>query len=234
MWRHDLVRKLERCSREQEVVALLAECYRELGFGFVRLITVPLGEFAPPPLASLGDLPPKWLETFANNPLGRFDPAPRRALSSGHPIRWLPLTEDPSLTHNEASFAALFKASSMTDGLTLPVYGRASSSGIVMLGEVARPSLIDDSDLAWLHVAAESAFRRIEQLRYEASRDALLSAREQEVLYWIASGKSNADVATIVGISPATVATYVMRLFAKLGVNSRVAAALSATRLGLI
>ncbi len=52
-----------------------------------------------------------------------------------------------------------------------------------------------------------------------------LTAREAEVLYWVGKGKINRDIADIVGASPATVKKHLERVFAKLGVETRTAAA---------
>lgn len=51
-----------------------------------------------------------------------------------------------------------------------------------------------------------------------------LSAREAEVLFWIARGKTNPEVATILGIARRTVATHVEHILAKLSVENRGAA----------
>ena len=55
-----------------------------------------------------------------------------------------------------------------------------------------------------------------------------LTAREAEVLLWVTQGKSNADIATILGMSEKTVKTHLGSVFAKLGVESRTAASLRA------
>ena len=52
-----------------------------------------------------------------------------------------------------------------------------------------------------------------------------ITAKEAEVLYWLAQGKINRDIAEIVGSSPATVKKHLERIFAKLGVETRTAAA---------
>ena len=52
-----------------------------------------------------------------------------------------------------------------------------------------------------------------------------LTAKEAEVLYWVVKGKINRDIADIVGSSPATVKKHLERVFAKLGVETRTAAA---------
>jgi DNA-binding CsgD family transcriptional regulator len=52
-----------------------------------------------------------------------------------------------------------------------------------------------------------------------------LTAREAEVLTWISRGKTNADIADILGISRRTVEKHAERIFEKLGVETRSAAA---------
>jgi len=52
-----------------------------------------------------------------------------------------------------------------------------------------------------------------------------LTAREAEVLYWVVRGKINRDIADIVGASPATVKKHLERIHAKMGVETRTAAA---------
>lgn len=52
-----------------------------------------------------------------------------------------------------------------------------------------------------------------------------LTAREAEVLYWVVKGKINRDIGDILGASPATVKKHLERVFVKLGVETRTAAA---------
>ena len=52
-----------------------------------------------------------------------------------------------------------------------------------------------------------------------------LTAREAEVLYWVVKGKINRDIGDILGASPATVKKHLERVYAKLGVETRTAAA---------
>lgn len=52
-----------------------------------------------------------------------------------------------------------------------------------------------------------------------------LSAREAEVLLWIARGKSNKDISDILGISPRTVNKHLEQIFTKMGIENRASAA---------
>ncbi len=62
---------------------------------------------------------------------------------------------------------------------------------------------------------------------------AALTPRQTEVLSWIAKGKTNRDVAEILGMSPRTVNKHLEHVFEKLGVETRAAAAaLASGKLG--
>ena len=52
-----------------------------------------------------------------------------------------------------------------------------------------------------------------------------LTLRESEVLYWVAKAKTNRDIGDILGSSPATVKKHLERVYEKLGVETRTAAA---------
>jgi DNA-binding NarL/FixJ family response regulator len=55
-----------------------------------------------------------------------------------------------------------------------------------------------------------------------------LTPRASEALLWVAQGKTNSDIATILGISESTVKKHLLEIFEKLGVETRSAATLRA------
>ncbi|ADZ68845.1 response regulator transcription factor [Polymorphum gilvum] len=57
-----------------------------------------------------------------------------------------------------------------------------------------------------------------------------LTAREAEVLLWIAKGKANRDIGDILGLSPRTVNKHLEQIYAKLGVENRASAAVRAAQ----
>lgn len=61
-----------------------------------------------------------------------------------------------------------------------------------------------------------------------------LSSRQRDVLKLIAEGRSNKEIARIVGITPETVKTHVRNIFIKLSVDRRAQAVSRAQSLGLV
>jgi DNA-binding CsgD family transcriptional regulator len=128
-----------------------------------------------------------------------------------------------------------FHAQRMRRTIGIPAYGPFDLDTYmsVTLNRDFTPE--DEPLINHLVLVGEVCNRRIGQIMGKQSADQVsLSTRETEVLTWLARGKSNADVATILDVSPATIDTYVRRIFAKLEVYDRISASLKGVRLGLI
>jgi len=61
-----------------------------------------------------------------------------------------------------------------------------------------------------------------------------ITSREQEVMQWMNSGKTNLEIAAILDISPLTVKNHVHSILRKLGVENRGNACVKASELGLL
>ena len=109
------------------------------------------------------------------------------------------------------------------------LYLAAHTGSIVTNGSVERFCHLIDPILAQIDIA----FRRVAglQLRDIAVNakplvdDSVLSAREEEILMWIAVGRTNAEIADILDISAFTVKNHVHRIIKKLDATNRTEAA---------
>lgn len=83
---------------------------------------------------------------------------------------------------------------------------------------------------SWLRVVS----RDVESIQPRARAvRGVLTAREVEILNWVTKGKTNAHIASILGIGESTVATHLERIFRKLGVCSRAQAAVKGLTINL-
>jgi ATP/maltotriose-dependent transcriptional regulator MalT len=82
--------------------------------------------------------------------------------------------------------------------------------------------------------ARAGATARLEAPEPASLRALGLTPREAEVLYWVAQGKTNEDVADILGASQSTVKKHLLKVFDKLGVQNRTAAANMARQHGAL
>lgn len=138
---------------------------------------------------------------------------------------------EPILTNqvmNRANLLGVF------DQYMIPVYGPFNINGVISFGF---PNIIDPSDhntsRELIAIALSHHYAMVQHFG-ERRSDIDLSKRENEVLTWIARGKSSIDIASILGITVSSVDTYTRRIFAKMGVNDRVSAAVSGVVEGLI
>jgi DNA-binding NarL/FixJ family response regulator len=100
---------------------------------------------------------------------------------------------------------------------------RAAAAGGAVISPATTRRLVDHL------VAARLARERPGPGRLDA-----LTAREREVLGLVARGCSNREISARLGIAELTTKTHVSRVLAKLGVDSRVQAALVAYQTGLV
>jgi DNA-binding NarL/FixJ family response regulator len=100
---------------------------------------------------------------------------------------------------------------------------RSATDGRVLLAQAFGTVGLDETLwLLRLRPAGESPHPRL--------ASAALTPREAEVLSWVAKGKTNRDIADILGMSPRTVNKHLEHVFEKLGVETRAAAAALASR----
>ncbi len=123
----------------------------------------------------------------------------------------------------------------LPDGLRQAVerlLGRGEGTGATARLEAAEGAL-ELALVAWHH--DNEALIRLTEInpREDAARlqeRLKLTGREAEVLLWISYGKSNADISEVLTVSPRTVQKHLERIFEKLGVETRAAAAAMAIR----
>jgi DNA-binding NarL/FixJ family response regulator len=123
------------------------------------------------------------------------------------------------------------------DGLLIRSVGPdelASSVSRVLAGErVVSPTLVPMViDLVSGASAGASAPRPSQSARPQA--EVSLTAKEREVLAWLADGRSNQEIAAALYVTPATVKTHLAHIYAKLEVNGRHQALARAVALGYL
>ncbi len=107
--------------------------------------------------------------------------------------------------------------------MALPIYVRDGVLVSFVLNRTRRN--FTDRERALLDVLRPHLARVYQRL----NRLGGLTAREAEVLRWVAAGKSDAQIAAILRISARTVQKHLQHSYEKLGVESRTAAAMRAS-----
>lgn len=120
----------------------------------------------------------------------------------------------------------------LKQGLLFPLYGPNRCVGVI--GVAADPNDLTDFQIRDIQVFCMSIFQRYCEIKLSEDTVSIdLTKREMETLGCLVSGKSNSEIALILGISQSTVNGYVRRLYLKLNVHDRVSAAVKTRELGL-
>lgn len=201
-------------------------------YGYVNFLT---GHITPTHL--LGDFPgfpDDWGEQYLTK---NWEVDPVRSLAAVHPVpfRWSEMEKIRSLSAEEKVFQKLVEHYGFRDGLIIPVFGPANRNGYIVLSLSGPHKRLSPSIIAEYRALCQYLHLRYWELVPPTdNQSALLSRREQEVLRWVARGKSNSVIADILGVSANTVDTHLRRIYRKLDVCDRVSAAVAGLNRGFI
>lgn len=182
---------------------------------------------------------PSWRRTYDAQKFAYIDPIVSHSATRSSPLAWSQELFAGAPTPQQSMFEEA-RAHGLRAGLTLPIHGPKQEWGMLSFGSDRAPN-----DDFWRHVdAALPNLMLLRDLVADTSQRHLkahaqplipqLTPRERECLMWTAQGKSTWEISHILNCSEAVVNFHVKNIRAKFGVNSRRAAAVIATQLGLI
>ena len=209
----------------------------------VRVFAGPLGYdrfvLYPPPPPGAGVVEQLlWLEGnwFGNGEAVTPDayiarcPVNRHVLETDHPFFWIKTGEGQRETYRVVArpYGAGIK------GLQVPIFGHAGLIGAMSFGGLTIDSSVE-TRLA-LSLIAPATLHAALRLAGSASSSTVpsLSERELEVIRWIASGRRQADVALLLGLSERTIENHLRRIRHRLAVSTTAQAVQVLARSGAI
>ncbi|MBV9078972.1 MAG: autoinducer binding domain-containing protein [Methylobacteriaceae bacterium] len=174
----------------------------------------PPGQDKMQPLHLVDQWPQEWLRHYDKSRYVRHDPVMARLLSSLEPFAWADTPVDRR--EQPTAFRIMNEAAEfgLVDGYSIPIFDPSGFEGCISL---AGARLDPDPEIRRaLHLVSLWAYGTAERL-FQAERPrAELSEREREVLRWVAIGRSQAEVADILGIAEKTVEAHLRNARLKL------------------
>jgi LuxR family quorum sensing-dependent transcriptional regulator len=173
--------------------------------------------------------PSEFFMLYVENDDARFDPLIRRSIQSHMPFEWTAVSyrsdDNPrvvELMQRAAEFG-------LKHGYLVPIHGPKGYEGCVSM--TANKLDLSARAKSAIHLMALYAFDRMRCLRDNIpDRKIVLTAREREVLSWIAAGKSAAQISQALKISKRTVDEHSQTAARKLGAANRTQAVAIAMR----
>ena len=222
---------IERCDEVGSVQSIVRDAVR--AHGYDRSMMLAMSASRDELLDAIYWVEGKWFddgeapdaETYL-----RHCPVTRHVVETDLPFFWTKTSSDRGKKHR---FVSAPRGVGV-HGLQVPVFGRAGLVGAASFGG----ERVDSAPrvrlaLTQLGVTAFFAIRALLESRRPAGAEGL-SARELEVLGWIAAGRRVADVAATLGLSDRTVENHLRRIRNRLRVTTTAQAISAAIRSGLI
>ena len=215
--------------------ALIRPQYEALGAGSASWVLLGSAN-APPKLGFVsGPAPEEWVELYQARGYVETDPAVQAVRRARTPFAWEDVRKAAEASEPDAS-VEMFDAIGefgFRDGFVVPLHG---ADGTVAAVTYAGESLSDDPDdrsLLFLlgHYYDFSIRRLLTERRAGLSE---LTPRQRECLMWAARGKTDWEIAVILGLSESTVNRHIERAKERLNARSRAQALVRAFSNGLL
>jgi LuxR family quorum sensing-dependent transcriptional regulator len=173
--------------------------------------------------------PAEFFMLYVENDYARSDPLIRRSMQSHMPFEW---QADSYRSDGDPRVVEIMSRAAdfgLKHGYVVPIHGPKGYEGCVSMA--ANALELSAHARSAVHLMALYAFDRMRTLRGKPpDKKLLLTAREREVLSWVAAGKSAAQISQALKISKRTVDEHSQTAARKLGAANRTQAVAIAMR----
>jgi LuxR family transcriptional regulator, quorum-sensing system regulator CciR len=225
------VRDVGKVRSEADLADLLTEISGEMGFSFYALTHHVDIRRAPGPAIRLANYPSDWVDYFDDHKLGASDPVHRASHLTSVGFPWSRLSTLIDLTPRDHQVLELAARRGIGDGFTIPAHVPGESNGSCSFATGAGKPL-SEAHLPLAQLVGAFAFeaaRRVWRIREGGPSPApRLTDRQRDCLVWAARGKTDWEIARILGVSHETVIQYLKRARERYGVTKRTMLAIHA------
>ena len=222
------VRDVRTLETEEALARALADVSRDLGFRYFALthhVDVRQSRAA----IRIHNYPADWAQWFDEQALGGSDPVHRASNVTSVGFTWSQLPAMIALSERDQRVLELARSEGIGEGFTVPAHVPGEAHGSCSFACAAGDPFAEQN-LSLLQLVGAFAFeaaRRMRRSRF-APGPVQLTDRQREVVKWAASGKSDWEIARILGISKQTVIEHLKHARERYGVGGRTLLAVSA------
>jgi LuxR family transcriptional regulator, quorum-sensing system regulator CciR len=224
------VRDVSGVASEAELADVLEVICTEMGFDYFALTHHVDIRQAPQPAIRLHNYPLQWVEYFDDQKLGTSDPVHRASHLTSVGFTWSRLPHMIHLTPRDRMVLEAAGSNGIGDGFTVPAHVPGESNGSCSFAIRPGQALLE-KQLPSAQLVGAFAFetaRRLWRMRAGTLPVAQLTDRQRDCVVWAARGKSDWEIARILGISHETVIQHLKQARGRYGVTKRTMLAVSA------
>lgn len=231
-------------SDQQQLQELLQSVRAELGFDYFWLVhrvdvRVPdegPGELNQTKVIAISDYPVEWVDVYVSNQLAAHDPVLQASQEAGIGFSWSEIPNMIDMTPIQRDLLDQAREVGIVDGFTVPAKASGLSNGSCNFAigpgrDFPRANLLL-AELVGIH-SLHAARLLVEKAHARADRPRL-TPRQRDCIDLVGRGKTDWEIAQILGISPATVKDHIDDARRKYGVSKRVQIVLRAAFDGYI
>jgi DNA-binding CsgD family transcriptional regulator len=229
----DTLAAMRRCATPDELNRAMGEALERLDLPWFSLARFFARDGRPAVAVLHGRFEPGWSERYVQQNYAASSLIARELLTRSDSYSWSEILARSNDPVQDRIFCEA-REHGLRDGLFTPVRWSDGSYAAVVtagrhaqLGDPVFRTLIEVLSTYYAHEC-----RRLGVAPPAAG--AILSVRQRDCLAWVRHGKSSTDIAELLGISAATVEEHVAAACRRLGVRTRVQAAVEASLLGII
>lgn len=224
---------MKASANVSELDRISGELFTSLGLPHFALARFFSANRAPATKVMAGQFHLEWSRRYVARSYARSSTIASEMLVTSSSYTWSSVIQRRGINPDQARIWNEASDFGLTDGLFTPVrWSDGGYAAVVLAGD--RPLLEDPFLAVSAEVLSGYYSSEVRRLTSSLATKAVLTNRQRECLAWVREGKSSADIAGILGISMSTVDEHVAEACRKLGVRSRVQAAVEAALAGMI
>jgi LuxR family transcriptional regulator, quorum-sensing system regulator CciR len=215
------VRDVRELETEDALAGALADVSRDLGFRYFAL-THHVDVRRSSEAIRIHNYPDGWAEWFDEQSLGASDPVHRASNVTSVGFTWSRLPEMIVLTDKDRQVLDLARSEGIGEGFTVPAHVPGEAHGSCSFACAAGDPFLD-RNLSLLQLVGSFAFEAARRMRRDrfSQGPVQLTDRQRECVIWAARGKSDWEIARILGISDQTVIEHLKHARERYGVGRR-------------
>lgn len=215
-------------STVAELECLLEAASREIGFKYFALVHHVDLQAPPGGAIKIDNYPTSWYETLVSRKYYVDDPIHTVSQMTATGFKWSDVGQYIDLTTRQTEILKQAQKEGLQDGYSIPIHIPGDYSGSCSFG-IHTGQVIRDENLPIAQFLASSAFESARQLRGSLNSRVLsldkqkikLTDRQLDCIVLLGQGKTDWEIATILGISSETVRKHFEAAKNRLSVVSR-------------
>lgn len=230
------IEQINRCRSAEAIGLLLEQIRSDMGFQYHALIHHVDHRQGDEGMIRLENYPTAWVEVFLERELFRWDPIHVASRMTTTAFAWGDVSKMMTLERRQAEVLEAAALQGLGNGMTVPIHIPGRPSGSCSFG-VRTGIDLPRSRLAMVHVVGSFAFAAVEKLRRTsplADQRIRLTSRQIECTVLAGRGKSDAEIATALGIKESTATEHLEAARARYGVTRRMQLVLKVVEDGTI